>query len=122
MNSNSILTLTDASFQKSISKSTLPVIVNFWADWCGPCHMIAPVIEDLAQELGDRVTMAKLNVDENPEVTRLFGIRSIPTLLFFKHGHVVDHIAGVMSKQQLSARLRLLNSATQGESVSSAPA
>ncbi|MCS7222490.1 MAG: thioredoxin [Anaerolineae bacterium] len=99
------ITLTDANFEQVIGGSPLPVLVDFWAAWCGPCRMIAPVIEQLAHELRGRAVIGKLNVDENPHTAQRLGVMSIPTLLLFKHGRVVDRIVGVQPVQVIRQRL-----------------
>ena len=99
------LTVTDATFAAEVESSPLPVLVDAWAAWCGPCRMIAPAVDDLAAELAGRVRVAKLNVDENPETARRFDIRSIPTLLLFAGGREVDRIVGAQSKQAIRARV-----------------
>ena len=99
--------VTDASFAQDVisASSSLPVLVDAWAEWCGPCKMIAPVLDQLAAESGGRYKIAKLNVDENPRTSAQFGIRSIPTLLIFKNRELVDQIVGVQPKQAIAARL-----------------
>jgi thioredoxin 1 len=101
MASDKITTLTDANFQQVIGATTTPVLVDFWAEWCGPCRMIAPTLDALATELDGKLTVAKMNVDDNPMVPSQFGIRSIPTLLVFKGGKVVDQVVGVRDKADL---------------------
>jgi len=96
--------LTDANFD-SIINSDKPVLVDFWAEWCGPCKMIGPVVEELAGDYEGRAVVAKLNVDENPNVTARFGVRSIPTLLVFKKGQIVDKQIGAVPKSVLSSKL-----------------
>jgi len=99
--------VTDDSFAREVvnASSTLPVLVDCWAEWCGPCRMIAPVLDQMAAESGGRYKIAKLNVDENPRTSAQFGIRSIPTLLIFKNGQVVDQIVGAVPRQTIAARL-----------------
>ena len=98
-------TLTDGNFQETVLESEGVAIVDFWAEWCGPCRMIAPIIEELSNEYGDRVVIGKLDVDSNPEVSMKYGIRSIPTILVLKNGEVVDKHVGVTTKQALAAKI-----------------
>lgn len=91
----------DNNFDQQVLKSSIPVVVDFWAVWCGPCRMIAPVVEELAIEYEGRVQFAKLNVDDNPRVATQFGIRSIPTLLVFKDGRPVDQIVGAVPRREV---------------------
>lgn len=97
--------VTDATFDKVVSVTDRPVLVDFWADWCGPCHAIAPVLEELAAEYGERLTIAKLNVDENSAKAAAFGIRSIPTLMLFQGGQPVQTLVGVQPKSALKAAI-----------------
>ena len=100
-------TVTDATFKREVSAAgSRPVLVDCWAEWCGPCRMIAPVLDQLAAESGGRYVIAKLNVDENPRTAAEFRVQSIPTLLIFKNGALVDRMVGVQSKQAIAARLR----------------
>ena len=93
--------ISDASFEADVLKSDKPVLVDFWAEWCGPCRMIAPILDELAPEYADRLQVAKLNIDENQEVTAKFGVRGIPTLMIFKDGDVAATKVGALSKSQL---------------------
>ncbi len=95
----------DSSFQTDVLDSDLPVLVDFWAPWCGPCRMVAPIVEELAEEYDGRVKFVKLNTDENPQVAGKYGIRSIPTLLVFKGGDTVGQIVGFRPKSDLKKRL-----------------
>ncbi|OTQ73579.1 MULTISPECIES: thioredoxin TrxA [unclassified Gilliamella] len=101
--SHSIVSLSEATFDNTINESTKPVLVDFWAEWCGPCKMVAPILEEISQEYGDKIIIAKLNVEQNPNIAPKFGIRGIPTLLIFKNGEVVATQVGALSKAQLKA-------------------
>ena len=103
----SVIHLDETSFDKMISASSVPVLVDFWATWCGPCRMIAPVIEQLASELAGKVKVAKLNTDENQMTASRFNVRSIPTLLVLKDGKEIDRIVGAAPKQEILRRLRV---------------
>ena len=98
-------TFTEADFRHEVLENPQPVLVDFWAPWCGPCHVMTPVIEQLAAEFAGRATVGKVNVDEQPTLAQQYGTRSIPALLVFKHGHVVEQAVGITSKQVLSALL-----------------
>jgi thioredoxin 1 len=95
--------VTDASFEQEVLKAPGPVLVDFWAEWCGPCKMIAPVLEEIAQEYSGRLKVAKLNIDDNPGTPPKYGIRGIPTLMLFKNGQVEATKVGAVSKSQLAA-------------------
>lgn len=99
--SENITNITDAQFQELVLQSDLPVVVDFWAPWCSPCKMIAPVLEDLAEEMKGKVNVVKINVDENPETAPKYNVRGIPTLLVVKGGAVVGTKVGAVSKSQL---------------------
>jgi len=99
--SENITTLTDATFDETVSSSDVPVLVDFWAEWCGPCKVIAPILEEIATEQAGRVKIAKINIDENLDVTRRFEVMSIPTLLLFKDGEAVQRLIGAKPKGQL---------------------
>ncbi len=93
---------TDASFDQDVLNASEPVVVDFWAEWCGPCRMIAPALDEISKEMGDKVKIVKLNVDENPATAAKFGIRSIPTLMIFKDGKLASQKVGAASKGDLS--------------------
>ena len=97
--------VTDDTFQQDVLESENPVLVDFWAPWCGPCRMVAPIVEELADEYDGKVNFFKLNTDENPQIASQFGIRSIPTLLVFKGGQAVGQIVGFRPKSDLAKRL-----------------
>ncbi|KPK48939.1 MAG: thioredoxin [Thiotrichales bacterium SG8_50] len=101
--SSGINHVTDASFEQEVLKSAGPVLVDFWAEWCGPCKMIGPVLEEISGEYGTKLKIAKLNIDENPATPPKYGIRGIPTLMLFKNGQVEATKVGAVSKSQLAA-------------------
>ena len=102
------LQITDASFEEVVLKSDKPVLVDFWATWCGPCRMLAPVIDELAEEFEGKAKICKVNTDEVQDLAVEFGIRSIPTLLFFKNGEVVEQMVGAQSKQAIADKINSL--------------
>jgi thioredoxin 1 len=99
------LTFTDDSFEEDVLNSDKPVLVDFWAEWCGPCRMVGPVVDELAGEYEGKAKIGKVDVDNNPEISTKYGIRSIPSLLIFKNGEVVDQIVGAVPKAQLKKQL-----------------
>lgn len=99
------VTITDQNFNDEVTNSNIPVLIDFWAVWCGPCRAIAPVVEQLAGEYDGKIKIGKLDVDENPETAVKFGVRSIPTLLLFKNGQVVDTIIGAVQKQVIVQKI-----------------
>ncbi len=103
-----LIEFTDSNFEELVLKSDKPVLVDFWAEWCGPCRMITPLIKDMAETFSGNAVIGKLDVDSNPGVSSKFGIRSIPTLLYFKDGKQVDKQVGVTSKANLSSKLEKL--------------
>ena len=105
MSSSQIEHITDDSFDPQVLQSDLPVLVDYWAEWCGPCKQIAPILDEVAKEYDGRLKVAKINVDENRQVPARFGIRGIPTLMLFRNGNVEDTRVGALSKSQLTAFL-----------------
>ena len=106
--SDHLVTLTEANFQDEIENTMVPFLVDFWAEWCGPCKMLTPTLEALAKEKAGAVKIGKVNVDENPNLAAQFGVRSIPMLVFFKDGQQKDVVVGVQSKDALAKRLDAL--------------
>ena len=100
-----ILHFTDSSFKEEVVESDLPVLVDFWATWCGPCRMIAPIIEELAGEYKERLKIGKIDIDENPKTPTRYGVMSIPTLMFFKQGRVTGQFVGALSKAELKRKI-----------------
>ncbi len=97
--------LTDTNFKKEVLESDLPALVDFWAPWCGPCRMVAPIIDELAKEYRNKLRICKINVDENPRVATQYGVMSIPALIFFKNGKVIEQVAGALSKPELKRKI-----------------
>jgi thioredoxin 1 len=101
--SDNILNVTDSTFEQEVLSSDIPVLLDYWAEWCGPCKMIAPILNDIAIEYSGKIKVAKLNIDENPATPAKFGVRGIPTLMIFKSGSIEATKVGAMSKSQLAA-------------------
>ena len=100
--------VTDSNFEEEVLNSDQPVLVDFWAEWCGPCRMVGPIVDELAKEYDGKVVMAKMDVDSNPDTSVKFGIRNIPTILFFKNGEVADKQVGAVPKATLASKLEAL--------------
>ena len=105
MSAPSIVTLTDSNFPQEVLKSTVPVLVDFWAEWCGPCKAIAPILDELATDYGAKLKIGKVDIDQYQGLAAEYGIRAIPTLLVFKDGQVADQIVGLRSKKDFKAKL-----------------
>lgn len=101
--SDKIIHVTDSSFEEEVLNSKKPVLLDYWAEWCGPCKMIAPILDEIAEEYGDKITIAKINIDDNQETPQKFAVRGIPTLMIFKEGNMAASNVGAVSKSQLSA-------------------
>lgn len=102
----SVLHLTDSNFKKEVLESDLPVLVDYWANWCSPCKMIAPILEELAKEYAGKIKIGKLNVEDNPKITSQYTIMSIPTLILFKGGKIMEQAIGVLSKKELISKIK----------------
>ena len=108
MAGNNTLTFTDSAFDSDVLKANEPVLVDFWAEWCGPCKLIAPLLDEIAREKADTIKVAKVNVDQNQSLSFKYNIRAIPSLLFFKNGQLRDQVTGMTSKKDLLSRLEAL--------------
>lgn len=108
MASDAVITITEANFESEVIQSTVPVILDFWAEWCGPCRMLGPILDDLAKDQAGKVKIGKVNVDEAQKLAAQFNVKSIPMLVFFKDGKAKDTVVGVQSKDALAKRLAAL--------------
>ena len=108
MDNSSVIKLDESNFDREVTQDDKPVVVDFWAEWCGPCKMIAPLLDEIAREKADAVKVAKVNVDENQSLSLKYNIRAIPALLFFKNGQLRDQVTGVTSKKDLLSRIEAL--------------
>ena len=108
MDNSATITLDESNFDREVNQSDKPVIVDFWAEWCGPCKMIAPMLDEIAKEKAESVKVAKVNVDENQSLSFKYNIRAIPSLLFFKNGQLRDQVTGMTSKKDLLGRIEAL--------------
>ena len=105
---SSIEAITEKSFEEGVLKSECPTLVDFWAEWCGPCRSLTPILDEVAQEMGDSVKIVKVNVDENPELAQKYGIRGIPTMIFFNRGEVAKSLVGLQSKEEIAQNFKAL--------------
>lgn len=101
-----VVQVKDMNFKKEVLQSDLPCLVDFWAEWCGPCYMVAPVIEEISEEYEEKLKLCKLNVDQGPNTATSYGIKSIPTLMIFKNGEVVDKLIGAMPKKDIEEKIK----------------
>ena len=108
MENSAAVTITESNFDAEVTKSSQPVLVDFWAEWCGPCKMIAPVLDEIAKEKAGSIKVAKVNVDDNQSLSMRYNVRAIPTLIFFKDGQVADQVTGMTSKKDLLNRIEAL--------------
>jgi thioredoxin 1 len=108
MDNSATVTIDEGNFETEVTQSQKPVLVDFWAEWCGPCKMIAPLLDEIAKEKGDTVKVGKVDIDKNQSLSFKYNVRAIPTLLFFKNGQVVDQVTGMTSKKDLLGRLEAL--------------
>jgi thioredoxin 1 len=108
MENSAALTIDEANFDNEVTKSAQPVLVDFWAEWCGPCKMIAPILDEIAKEKAGTIKVGKVNVDENQALSMRYNVRAIPTLLFFKDGQLRDQVTGMTSKKDLLSRIEAL--------------
>jgi thioredoxin 1 len=103
--SNAVIHVTDSDFSKIVLQSESPILVDYWAEWCGPCKQIAPILDEIAEEYTDRITVAKINIDDNPQTPQNYGVRGIPTLMLFKNGEIEATKVGALTKGQLASFL-----------------